>query len=183
VRKIVALIRKLTLFLAAICVLAMPASAATPTLESRLIPPDVLPAGIETKKWRFTTVASGDVQHLGTVQGRVAGAEVQYDNVLGYKSKTALPFDFVIIRLVRFKTEGAAHRAFLSGMSYMTLSPWGKLGQESARGVKPVCCLGYKANVVRTLWRFRDVVAVAFNKGTDRYLRERILRAQQERLR
>jgi hypothetical protein len=157
----------------------MPASAATPTLESRLIRPDVLPAGIKTKKWRFTTVASGDWQALGTVEGRVAGAEVQYDNVLGYKSQTTLPFDFVVIRLVRFESEAAAHRAFLRGRGWLMLSPWGKLGQESARTIKP----GNEGNVVRTLWRFRDIVAVAWYAGRDRHLRERILRAQQERLR
>jgi hypothetical protein len=179
----VTIIRKLTVVLAAVGVLALPASAATPTLESRLIRPDVLPAGIKTKKWRFTTVASGDWQRVGTVQGRVAGAEVQYDNVLSYKSKTALPFSYVVIRLVRFETDAAAHRAFLRARSWLMLSLWGKLGQESARGIKPVCCLGYKSNIVRSLWRFRDVVAVATNQGRDRHLRERILRAQQERLR
>ena len=59
----------------------------------------------------------------------------------------------------------------------------GRLGQESARVIKPVCCLGYKSNIAKTLWRFGDVVAVATNQGRDRHLRERILRAQQERLR
>ena len=163
-------------------VASLPALAATRPLEARLIGPEVLPAGIKTKSWRFTTVASGDLQYLPTV-GRISGAEVQYDNVLGYRSKSELPFMSVRIRLVRFKTQAAAHRAFLGGRTHLKLSPWGRLGHESARRTKPVSGLPYESSVVTTLWRFRDIVAVAVNGGSDRQLRERILRAQQERLR
>ncbi len=133
------------------------------------------------KSWRFKTVERGDAQYAVT-SGRVEGAEVQYDNVRAYRSNTLQAFESIQIRLVRYKTLRHAHAAFVAAKRSYPLSPWGRLGEESARRIEPPP-VDANGRLVTTVWRSGPVLAISYFTGADGALRERILRAQQRNLR